>query len=180
MIARLAGIAALAAALSGCETTTIDQGACAKMDWYALGLADGRAGYPSERVVEHRKACAGTNVEPDEMAYLTGRRDGLAQYCQPDNAFRDGLAGHEYRGGCNAAFARDQRAGYRVYTATRTLERNRGDIGWREAEIAGDRATAERRAQLRQDLADLHRQRKALQSELAVAEQDLARLRARR
>ena len=177
MIVRLAGIAALVVTLAGCETTTIDQSACAKMDWYALGLADGRAGYPSERIVEHRKACAGANVEPDEMRYLTGRRAGLAEYCQPDNAFRDGLAGNEYRGGCNATFARSQQAAYRVYTATRALERNRGDIGWREAEISGNRASDDRRAQLRQDLADLYRQRKALQDELAVAQQDFERLR---
>jgi hypothetical protein len=177
LIARLAAIAAIAAGLAACETASIDQGACAKTDWYELGLADGRAGHPSERLVEHRKACAAAGVEPDEMRYLTGRRAGFAEYCQPDNAFRSGLAGNEYRGGCDAAFARNQQAAYRVYTATRAVERNRGDIGWREAEIAGGRASDDRRAQLRRDLADLYRQRTALQQQLAVAEQDLTRLR---
>ena len=167
----------MALALAGCATTTIDESQCTKMDWYELGLADGRAGHPPERVAEHRKACAGANVEPDEMRYLQGRRAGLAEYCQPDNAFRDGLAGNEYRGGCNATFARNHQSAYRVYTATRALERTRGDIGWREAEIAGNRASDERRAQLRQDLAGLYRQRTALQDELFVAQQDLARFR---
>ena len=148
------------------------------MDWYELGLQDGRGGYPPERIAQHREACAGAKVEPDELRYLQGRKAGLGEYCQPDNAFRAGLAGNEYRGGCDAAFARSHAAAYRVATLRRAIERNRGDVMWREAEIRGDKASDSRRAQLRSDVRELDRTREALRNDLVAAERDLDRLRA--
>jgi hypothetical protein len=77
--------------LAGCGT--IPEQECATVDWYELGLKDGRAGYAPERVAQHREACKGVAVEPDELKYLQGRKVGLGEYCQAANAFRDGLAG---------------------------------------------------------------------------------------
>ena len=171
-------LAVVAAALfaAGCETIPAEQ--CAQVDWYALGVKDGRAGYTAERIAQHRDACAGVRVEPDELRYLQGRKAGLAEYCQPDNAFRDGLAGNEYRGVCDTAYARNHAAAYRVATLKRSLERNRGDVSWREAEIRSDKTSDSRRAQLRSEVRDLDRRRDALRDDLVAAERELDRRRA--
>jgi len=87
-----AACVAFALSLAGCGT--IPEQECAKVDWYELGVKDGRAGYSPERVAQHREACKGVAVEPDELKYLQGRKVGIGEYCQPANAFRDGLGGH--------------------------------------------------------------------------------------
>ena len=139
--------------LAGCGT--IPEQECATVNWYDLGLKDGRAGYPPERVAQHRDACKGVKVEPDELAYLQGRKAGLGEYCQPANAFRDGLAGNEYHGQCDDTFARNHAAALRVATLRRSIERNRGDVSWREAEIRSDRTSDSRRAELRSQVREL-------------------------
>jgi len=164
-----------AALLGGCATIPEDQ--CAKTDWYELGLKDGRAGYPAERVIQHREACAGVKVEPDELRYLQGRKVGINDYCQPENAFRDGLAGHEYRGVCDAAFARNHQAAYRVASLRKGIDSNRGDVSWRESEIRSDKTSDSRRSQLRSEVRELDRKYYAMRDELVVAERDLDRLR---
>ncbi len=162
--------------LMGCTTIPADQ--CAKIDWYDLGLKDGRAGYPVERLVEHRGACAGVKIAPDEMRYLQGRKVGVTDYCQPDNAFRDGLAGGSYAGLCDATFARNHAAAAHVAAVRKELESNRNAIGWREAELRGDKASDARRANLRSEIRDLDRQRDRLRDGLVAAERTLDRLRA--
>ena len=172
------GIASLATVVlaGGCATIREDQ--CAKTDWHELGVKDGRAGYAADRLVEHRKACARVQVEPDELRYLQGRKVGLAEYCQPDNAFRDGLAGHEYHGACDATFARNHRAAYNVATIRKDIETNRSAVSWREAELRGDKASDARKSNLRSEIRELDRQREALRDRLFTAERELDRVRA--
>ena len=174
---RFAWMAALGAVLlSGCATIPEDQ--CAKTDWYELGIKDGRAGYTADRLVQHRDACARAKVEPDETKYLQGRKAGLAEYCQPDNAIRDGLAGQDYRGVCDATFARNYRAAYRVFTLKTDIDGNRGAVSTREAEIRSDKTSDSRRTQLRSEIRELDRKRETLRDDLASAERELDRVRA--
>ena len=173
---RVLAYALCALIVAGCGT--IPEQECGKVDWYELGVKDGRAGYPPERVAQHRDACKGVKVEPDELKYLQGRKVGINDYCQPENAFRDGLAGNEYNGVCDATFARNHAAALRVATLRHAIERNRGDISWRESEIRSDKTSDSRRAQLRSDIRELDRNREALRDDLARAERDLDRLRA--
>jgi hypothetical protein len=160
--------------LAGCGT--IPEQECATVDWYELGLKDGRAGYAPERVAQHREACKGVAVEPDELKYLQGRKVGLGEYCQAANAFRDGLAGNEYHGQCDATFARNHAAALRVATLRRAIERNRGDVSWRESEIRSDRTSDSRRSELRSQVRELDRNREAIRDDLVRAERDHDRL----
>jgi hypothetical protein len=166
----------LAVTLTACATAQVDE-RCSNTDWYALGLADGRAGHPAERIAQHRKACAKLGIEPDELRYLQGRRDGIGDYCRPENAFREGLAGRDYQGGCDATFARNHRAAHDVATLRKEVEANRSAIGWREAEIRGNSASDARRDNLRREVRDLERTRETLRPRLQRAEQELQRLR---
>lgn len=171
---RILAYAACALAVASCAT--IPEQDCAKMDWYELGVKDGRAGFPPERVAQHRDACKGVKVEPDELKYLQGRKVGINEYCQPENAFRDGLAGNEYNGVCDGTFARNHAAALRVATLRRAIERNRGDVSWRESEIRSDKTSDSRRAELRSQVRELDRNREAMRDDLVRAERDLDRL----
>lgn len=173
---RWIGVAMLVAAVTGCATSGLEE-RCEPTDWYAIGMSDGRAGYPAERLVLHRKACAKAGVEPDELRYLQGRRDGLADYCRPENAFREGLAGRDYNGGCDATYARNHRAAHNVAVLRKDVEANRSAIAWREAEIRGNNATDARKSNLRTEVRDLERTRETLRVQLQRAEHELQRLR---
>jgi Protein of unknown function (DUF2799) len=173
-VIRILAAISIAVLVAGCGT--IPEQDCPKVDWYELGVKDGRAGYPPERVAQHREACKGAAVEPDELKYLQGRKVGIGEYCQPANAFRDGLAGNEYHGQCDATFARNHAAALRVTTLRRAIERNRGDVSWRESEIRSDRTSDSRRAELRSQVRELDRDRDALRDNLARAERELDHL----
>jgi len=167
---------AMAMATVACATSGVDE-LCTNPDWYAVGLQDGGAGAPAERIVQHRKACAKVGIEPDEVRYLQGRRDGIGDYCRADNAFREGLASREYHGGCDTAYARNHRAAHQVATLRREAEANRSAIGWREAEIRGGSASDARKDNLRREVRDLERTRHTLRTQLQRAEAELQRLR---
>ncbi|CAG0961434.1 hypothetical protein BURK2_00758 [Burkholderiales bacterium] len=168
--------ALIACALSGCATIPEDK--CASMDWKALGVADGRTGYAAERLVQHREACAGVKVAPDERAYLEGRRAGLVEYCRLPAALDHGLAGRSYAGVCN-----DPRYG-RLYTAARKVYESRAKVPEIEREIAGkyreigDAKTSDvRRDILRKQVRDLESQRSRLRDARSDAESALDALR---
>ena len=99
-------------------------------------------------------------------------------HCAPDNAFREGLAGREYRGGCNTTFARNHEAAYKVAELRKELEANRSAVSWREAEIRYGRASDDRKNNLRNEVRDLDRRRERLREQLYGAEQEVQRLRA--
>ena len=165
---------ALACTLSGCASMREDQ--CPKVDWFELGVRDGRAGHPAERLVEHREACAGANVAPDEAQYLQGRREGIAVYCQIDNAVTEGLAGRRYHGLCNAAWVRNYQAGYAVASVRSQIDDNLSTVSRNEAELRSERTSDARRSQLRSEIRELDRRRESLRVAQANAERELARV----
>ena len=123
-------------ALAAC--TAMAAQACPITDWYAQGVADGRAGYTADRLVRHRESCPDATAVPDERAWLEGRRAGLVEYCQPHRAIDAGLAGRACAGVC-----RHRRCGS-LYTAARRVH----DARSRVASIERDLATK------RRDIAD--------------------------
>ncbi len=103
--------------LSGCASMSGDE--CLTSDWQLIGFEDGSRGYGSERLGEHRKACAKHGVTPDLQAYRAGREEGLKDFCQPARGFNLGTRGGHYNGICSAELEGDfidaYRAGYRLY-----------------------------------------------------------------
>jgi hypothetical protein len=161
--------------LTGCATIPEDQ--CAKVDWYDLGGKDGRAGKTADRLLQHRDACAGMNIVPDEKRYLQGRQEGLAEYCRPDNALREGLAGRPYQDVCDATFKRIYQAAYAVDSLKRRLNSNLDEVSRKETELRDQKASDSKRNQLRSEMRDLDRRRESLRDELFTAERELDRVR---
>ena len=61
--------------LLSCATLSKQQ--CLIGDWQTIGYNDGVAGYFSERLASHSKACAKAHVTPDYLAWERGRKLGL-------------------------------------------------------------------------------------------------------
>ena len=160
--------------LGGCATIPEEQ--CAKVDWYELGVQDGRAGYPADRLLQHRDACAGVKVVPDEKRYLQGRPVGLAEYCRLDNAQREGLAGRPYADVCDAAFKRIYQAAYEVSSLKRRIKSNLDEVSRKENELRDQKISDSKRNQLRSEIRELDRRRESLRDDLFTAERELERI----
>lgn len=175
----LCAVLLLCALMTGCATIPAEQ--CAQVNWFALGVEDGRKGYTADRIAKHREACAAVNVAPDERAYFAGRTDGLRHYCTPENAFSEGLAGREYRGVCPPAvdriFARNHSAAYAVFKVRDNLQSVENRIDSKEKELQKKKKSDRERKELRNEIRDLDEKRRSLRDEVYRLEAELDRLR---
>ena len=94
-------ILVLIVAMPGCAVRSPDP--CRSNDWYAIGYQDGRAGRSSGPVAGPHRDCPEGLAEPELAHYRRGWEAGLAAYCEPQNGFQLGIAGHGYEGGCQGA-----------------------------------------------------------------------------
>lgn len=91
--------------LSGCAT--LNEAQCGSGDWFGIGVADARAGYTSDRLALHDKACAKYAMAPDPEPYHAGYREGLVSFCVPAEAFLLGRRGAGYFHQCPSESERD-------------------------------------------------------------------------
>ncbi len=89
--------------LAGCATLSKQE--CLVGDWQAIGYNDGVAGYHSDRLASHTKACAKASVAPDYQAWERGRKLGLQQYCTINNAYNIGRRGSQLNNVCPITMA---------------------------------------------------------------------------
>ena len=129
--------ATLALGFSGCASMSGDE--CLTSDWQMIGFEDGSRGYGSERLGEHRKACAKHGVTPDLTAYRQGREEGLRDFCQPARAYNLGSRGGRYNGVCPAESESDfldaYRAGYHLYELRAAVNSANAQINSKEHEL---------------------------------------------
>lgn len=119
--------------LLSCATLSKDE--CRTADWRTIGFGDGARGYTSSRVSAHREACAEYGITPNLQQYLAGHKDGVRNYCVPNQGFDLGRRGTSYNGVCPAdlekAFLASYRKGQQVYELEqeiRQLERDRNAV----------------------------------------------------
>lgn len=103
--------------LSGCATLSKDE--CRTANWRTIGYEDGSRGYSSQRISEHREACAEYGIAPDFDSYLAGHNEGIRLYCVPHRGFQLGRRGANYSGICPSdlepQFLTNYRQGQKVY-----------------------------------------------------------------
>lgn len=167
----------LALTVSACATLSKDE--CLTADWHHLGMLDGSGGLPLSRLNEHREACAEFNVRPDEVQYKAGRNNGLAFYCEPANAIKEGLAGRGYSGVCplpaHQRFTELHRISYAVHGARRHLDSLASRQRSLESELHDKKTSDEKRRQIRENLRNLDREMNEARANLRWREYDLDR-----
>lgn len=113
--------------LSACATLTKQE--CVVGDWQAIGYNDGVAGYYSDRLASHAKACAKTSVTPDYQLWERGRQLGLKQYCTVTSAYNVGRRGRKLNNVCPIALASSlqvaNQKGLDYYTLDSQLDKDR-------------------------------------------------------
>jgi len=148
---RILAVSAGLLALAGCGGMSANE--CELADWRAVGYEDGANGQSTDRFGSYRKRCAKHEVSPDFQAYKSGRNEGLREYCQPANGYREGTRGVRYVGVCPAdlepafmASYQDGRELYQLESAVRTtsaqIKRRKTRMDEIEGELTGVMADA--------------------------------------
>lgn len=109
---------------------------CIAGDWETIGYFDGAHGYRSSRLLAHQDACVEFGMVPDRDTYLTGWRQGIREYCRPDNGYAQGLSGASYANVCpadiEADFLADYQRGRDLYQARRDYAAAEARVSQRE------------------------------------------------
>lgn len=123
--------------LSGCATLSKQE--CMIGDWQAIGYNDGVAGYHSDRLASHAKACAKTGVAPDYQAWERGRQLGLKQYCTTNSAYNIGRRGRKLNSVCPIALAstlqQANQRGLELYALESQLDKDKRLLDEHQAEF---------------------------------------------
>ncbi len=181
LIAR-AFFALLPAMLLGCAGMSPQE--CKVSDWQAVGYTDGSMGRPASQFSDYRKDCAEHGVRPDLDAYRAGRDEGLAEYCQPTQAFNLGNRGGNNPGVCppelSAEFADAFQSGRYLFELRRSLQQVEHRINLKskrlldlqahqyeiEAHLVSSQPTVEQRLQMLLELKNLAEERQQLEDEV--------------
>lgn len=123
MILRVSLFVIAAACLAACASLSDRE--CRAADWYSIGQADGANGRLANYITQHARACNDVGVAPVRSEWLRGREAGLAVYCTPEKAYREGRAGRQLSPACSAAAAaamsRPHFVGFRYYELSREI-----------------------------------------------------------
>lgn len=127
---KLFSILMCALLMSGCATMSKEE--CKQADWYLKGVEDANQGYALDRVIEHGKACARTNIVPDMKEYREGHTKGARLYCVPEKGYSEGRKGSAYNGICplelESKFLRAYKDGQELFTIQRNMDRMATEI----------------------------------------------------
>jgi len=116
--------------MSGCAT--LNESECRSGSWSDIGFRDGRNGRSADRIADHKEACEKYGIEPERDDYLTGRDEGLVQYCTRHNGFEVGRSNGTYEGVCatlnERAFLDGFNKGKALYDARSRLDSLESEI----------------------------------------------------
>mgnify|MGYP000247640286 CR=1 FL=1 len=76
-----------------------------KIDWYSVGLSDGKLGIEADYFEVYKQLCSRKSRSPDEQAYFKGHELGLQSYCKPENIYQLARTGVVAIGACKKSSA---------------------------------------------------------------------------
>ena len=183
-------MAAVTLMVGGCAT--LDKDECLNADWQSIGYEDGARGYKASRIGNHRKACAKHGIAPDFDLYEKGRLRGLAEWCTPQNGYRQGAGGKLYTGVCPGPLAGPFKAAFnhgkaihayasQIKGQENVLRKMTVDFDAMEAELQAledelvrPGVSPRRRRRLLEDIRELEAQQNALLNDIDDMERTLA------
>ena len=87
------------AVLAGCSTFAQQKQLAQENRWEQVGLIDGQTGHYQKAAPELEQFGSLSDMALSE--YRQGYQKGIAEFCQPEAAFRRGLTGTKYKGQCS-------------------------------------------------------------------------------
>lgn len=145
--------------------SSMDRKTCLTTNWYDKGLEDARERGEDE-FEKYKRACAEESVPiiSYSQAYKKGFLEGLRSWCNFQNGFNQGLAGHKGTVKCediNPAFSRGYEEGFREF---RVIQRRKRDEEESEKKYNADKDAFRNRVLSQSDTkectvdSDCHRQ----------------------
>jgi len=161
--------------LTGCAT--LSQQDCQRGNWFGVGLQDGRTGAANDRLHDHQKACSEYGIALNDTQYLAGREQGLKEYCRIENAFKEGLDGHDYHHVCppaiDAVFSRYHSAALAAHKERAELDRIDSELSSKENNLSDKKLSDKDRDRIRNDIRQLSRNRDRTRDDLYYHERQL-------
>jgi len=121
----------LLVSLACAKQTSVSESQCTAGDWQTIGYRDGSTGARSTRLLAHQDACVQHGVIPDRDQYMVGWKQGVAEFCNPNNGFAVGHSGRRDANICPADqrqdFQRAYKEGRSLYLATAAVR----DLEWK-------------------------------------------------
>ncbi|WP_417322768.1 DUF2799 domain-containing protein [Erythrobacter aureus] len=163
----------LIAGLSGCAT--ISEKSCAYDAWYDVGFRGAMANHDrADYLDDILEDCGKHGFEPDIAELRRGFADGTERFCEPDNGFAWGRAGHGYNGICRSSeFSNAYAEGYHIYeietrrsAIVSRLSSIRSELEKLEKTLDEDELTEKEQRKARRNYDKLRRERKDLRREL--------------
>ena len=188
---RIIGCVAALALLQSCASMSKDE--CLNADWRTIGYEDGAQGLPAGRIGAHRKDCAKYGIKPNLEVYLAGRREGLKQYCTPENGYKVGTAGGNYAGVCppvlESGFLAAYKVGHQLFSLRNALNQVQSDLNLRHTELdkikkriekkslalIADKTTKKERIELLSDIKDLTDRKARVEHQIKGLQHELNR-----
>ena len=143
---------------------------CPGPDWDRVGYLHGNQGYPMHWTGRYNRQCADEGREFDREAYLSGRKRGLENFCQPVIGYAAGAAGEPYLGACprelEAGFLDAYVAGAQVHSVRRLIQQLDRQMAWYQELLRSPSLDPDRREALADELSRLADRRRAFESQL--------------
>lgn len=151
-------------------TTGTAAAGCPGPDWDRVGYRDGNQGQPMHWIGRYGRQCAEEGRAFDRAAYLSGRRRGLEDFCQPAKAYAAGAAGARYLGACPRELEPDFLdafvAGTRIHAVRRRIEQLDRQMAWYAEQLQSPSTDPARRQVFAEELRGLAERRREFESRL--------------
>ncbi|MFY8275421.1 DUF2799 domain-containing protein [Pseudoalteromonas sp. SSDWG2] len=161
------------ALLSGCAQLSEQQ--CRRGDWFDIGFDHGLEGKSIQQGKSILYECLDYGVRPTLQDYQRGHAEGLKDYCQPENAFKQGLNGANYNPIC---YSEDFRIAWQQGHDRYVVNKQRYELSARLSQIEAQIRDIYRQLQNTELTQEQRRELKHMRHRLEHEQDDLRRERA--
>lgn len=125
--------------ISGCATMSKEE--CQMANWQALGQADGAQGKLPDYISKRSKNCVKNGIQPNQVLWEKGRKEGLKDYCKANNVYAIGRKGKDLSPVCGYmskseynTLMTSHKDGLKLYRFEKSIDRKREHLNKLQAE----------------------------------------------
>jgi hypothetical protein len=167
-------IAAAMVALFQISCASMSKEECQMGNWYDYGHRDSAKGQTSDTFMKHSEACMKHGVTGNKEQYMAGFKEGLKEFCTPENAYQFGVNGGQYKNTCppetHSKFNMSYKKGKEIYDINAQINSLQGDIDRLSNDMVDYKLSSGQRTKAAFDLREKERRKSELEKRLLVIE----------
>jgi hypothetical protein len=164
--------AALAMLQLSCASMSKEE--CQMGNWYDYGHRDSSKGGTSDMFMQHSEACMKHGISGNKEQYMAGFKEGLKEFCTPENAYQFGVGGGQYKNTCPPAlhskFNMSYKKGKEIYDINSQINSLQGEVDRLSNDMVDPKLTSNERTKAAFDLREKERRKSELEKRLLVIE----------